>query len=80
MPRSKQRAAHKHHHQNHTTGKHPDKKSATLFTIPVCVIFGLGTAWFAGGSSLIWLLAGAIAGTLTGYFLGKKMDESFSKK
>lgn len=86
MPRSKNRTEHKLHqqHHNHTHGstfKEPVRIStAKTFTVPVCILFGGGIAWFAAGEPTWWIAAGVIAGSVVGYFLGNKMDQAFSKK
>lgn len=87
MPKSKNRAAHKLHqqHHNHTHGstfnKEPERTStARTFTIPVCLVFGGGMAWFAAGESPVWIIAGLLAGGVIGYFLGNKMDRAFGKR
>lgn len=84
MPKSKQRSAHKHHHPNQTnstldTGpKTP--RSARAFTMPISALFGAGIGWFAAGDSILWIIAGALAGLGIGHFIGLRMDEAFSRK
>jgi len=80
MPRSKKR---KHHHDFHPP-THPDKAQKTKSAVLVASIFfcllGIGIAYFAAGASLLWMLVGAVAGAVGGYFFGLQIDRSFSKK
>jgi hypothetical protein len=43
-------------------------------------LLGIGIAFFTFGSNLLWLLLGALAGAVGGYFFGLQIDKSFSKK
>ena len=80
MPKSKQR---KHHHE-HAGAPHLVKTDKSRSAVPVAVVFfallGLGIAFFAAGTSILWLIIGAVAGAVAGYFFGKQMDSSLSKK
>jgi uncharacterized membrane protein YfcA len=80
MPRSKRR---KHHHDQPTSNslvKSEKARSAVRVAIIFFALLGLGIAFFAAGSSVLWLAIGAIAGAFAGYFFGKQIDRSFSKK
>lgn len=80
MPKSKTR---KHHHDFHPpahTVKSEKTKSAVIASGIFFCILGIGIAYFAAGASLLWLLAGAVAGAVGGYFFGLQIDKSFSKK
>ena len=82
MPRSKQR---KHHHdQQHHHPVGPKKESKSRSAVTVAVIFfallGMGIAFFATGSSILWMLLGALLGGVGGYFFGKQIDRSLAKK
>ena len=80
MPRSKQR---KHHHDPFQPHTPVVKKGKTRSAVTVAVIFfallGMGIAFFATGSSILWILIGAVAGGVAGYFFGKQIDRSLSK-
>lgn len=81
MPRSKVR---KHHHQTHPSKGGVDRAGKNRSSVPVaivfCVMVGIGIAYFAAGPSPLWLIVGAIAGVAVGYYFGKQLDRSFSKK
>jgi len=80
MPKSKQR---KHHHESHRpAGTAGAKKSRSAVTVAVIffALFGMGIAYFATGTAILWLIVGAIAGGTGGYFFGKQIDRSLSKK
>ena len=80
MPRSKKRK----HHQDHTVRPNPEKmvgrRSAVLVATLFFGLLGMGIAFFAAGFSIPWLIAGAAAGAAAGYFFGKQIDNSASKK
>lgn len=80
MPRSKQR---KHHHDAYQPHTPVVKKGKPRSAVTVAVIFfallGMGIAFFATGSSVLWIAIGAVAGGAAGYFFGKQIDRSFSK-
>ncbi len=83
MPRSKTR---KHHHDHRTEPnavRSKKSRSAVSASIVFFALAGIGIAWFAAGESdlwLIWLTAGAIVGSILGYYFGHQIDRSFSKK
>ncbi len=80
MPQSKKR---KHHHEFHPPAnaeKAKKNKSAVLVASIFFCLLGLGIAYFAFGTNLLWLLMGAAAGAVGGYFFGLQIDKSFSKK
>lgn len=81
MPRSKQRKKHHDYQPPANAVKSKKNKSA----VPVGIIFfslvGIGIAFFAAGSdNPLWLLIGAVAGAAGGYFFGRQLNRSFSKK
>lgn len=83
MPRSKKRKAHHEHHPPTNAVKSKKNRSAVPVGIVFLAIIGMGIAYFAMGSSelwLLWLLIGAVAGSIGGYFFGLQIDKSFSKK
>ena len=80
MPQSKKR---KHHHEYRPPAnavKAKKNKSAVIVSTIFLGLIGIGIAYFAMGSEVLWLLAGAIAGIIGGYFFGRQIDKSFSKK
>lgn len=82
MPRSKQR---KHHHDpHHPQPAGPKKANKSRSAVTVAVIFfallGMGIAFFATGSAVLWILLGALAGGAGGYFFGKQIDKSLAGK
>ena len=87
MPRSRTR--HKHHqHQHHPNqpqpqqqGKHtPRRRSAVTIMTVFIGILGLFIAFIAAGTDILWLVAGALAGAVAGYFIGHSMDKLAAKK
>ena len=80
MPQSKKR---KHHHEYRPPAnavKAKKNKSAVVVSTIFLGLIGIGIAYFAMGSEVLWLLAGAIVGIIGGYFFGRQIDKSFSKK
>lgn len=81
MPRSKTR---KHHHEQQRRSGTVDKAGKNRSSVPVAIFFlaliGLGIAFFAAGSSIPWMLTGVALGAVGGYYFGKQLDKSFSKK
>jgi 1,4-dihydroxy-2-naphthoate octaprenyltransferase len=80
MPQSKKR---KHHHEYRPPAnavKAKKNKSAVIISIIFFMLIGTGIAFFAMGSEVLWLFAGAIAGVICGYFFDRQIDKSFSKK
>ncbi len=80
MPRSKVRKVHHEHPIVPPTAKTKKARSAVKVAIVFFGILGLGIAFFAAGTSVIWLVIGAIAGAVAGYFFGHQIDRSFSKE
>ena len=79
MSQSKKRDAQKHPHMDyipHAKKRNTAKPVAIIF----CMLLSLAIAWFAAGSSPLWLLVGALLGAAFGYFLGSQMDKSIDKK
>lgn len=80
MPRSKKR---KHHHEFHAASnaeKSPRNKSAVPVGIIFFALLGIGVAFFTAGSDFLWLILGGVLGAAGGYFFGRQVDKSFSKK
>jgi hypothetical protein len=80
MPKSKTR---KHHHDFHppaNADKAKKSKSAILVAGIFFSLLGIGVAYFAFGPSLLWLLIGAVAGAIGGYFFGLQINKSFPGK
>jgi uncharacterized protein HemX len=80
MPQSKKRKP--HHEQSHpaNTAKSRKNNSAVLVAIIFFSLLGIGIAYFAAGSSTLWLLTGAAGGAVAGYFFGHMIDKSLTKK
>lgn len=80
MPRSKKRK--KHHDYQPPANAVKSKKNRSA--VPIGIIFfcliGIGIVFFAVGSDPLWLITGAIAGAAGGYFFGRQVNRSFSKK
>jgi hypothetical protein len=79
MPQSKKR---KPHHENHPPANTEKSRtnSAVLVSIIFFCLFGMGIAYFAAGSSLLWLVIGGAGGAVAGYFFGHMIDKALSKK
>lgn len=80
MPKSKQR---KHHHDYRPPAnavKAKKNKSAVLVATIFCSLLGIGIAYFATGSTALWLICGGLLGGLGGYYFGRQIDRSFAKK
>ena len=76
MPQSKKR---KHHHEYRAPANAVKAKKGRSAVVVSSIFFGLigiGIAYFA----MVWLIIGAIAGATGGYFFGRQIDKSFSKK
>ncbi len=80
MPQSKKR---KHHHEYQAPAnavKSAKNKSAVLVGLIFFALIGMGIAFFAFGLGVLSLIGGAVIGAVCGYFFGKQIDKSFSKK
>ena len=80
MPRSKKR---KHHHEFQPPAnavKSKKNRSAVLVSLIFFGLIGAGIAFFAVGSNPLWLITGAAAGAVGGYYFGRQIDKSFAKK
>ena len=80
MPRSKKRKQHHDFHPPANAVKSTKNKSAVLIGIIFFGLIGTGISFFAAGSNPLWLIVGAVAGAVGGYFFGRQIDRSFSKK
>ena len=76
MPRSRKRHKHHHHHthQAHHTAPHkPKRRSAVPIMVVFIALLGVAVALISSGE-IPWLIAGAAAGAVTGFFIGRSMD------
>ena len=83
MPRSKTRKNHHDYRPPANAVKSKKNKSAVSVSIVFFAIIGMGIAYFAAGSTslwLLWLFAGAVVGAIGGYYFGRQIDKSFAKK
>ena len=80
MPQSKKRKPHHDQHQHANPQKAAKNNSAVLVAVIFFCLLGIGIAYFAAGSSLLWLMMGAIGGAVAGYFFGHQIDKALSKK
>jgi uncharacterized protein HemX len=80
MPQSKKRKPHHEQHHPANTEKSKKNNSAVLVAIIFFCLLGIGIAYFAAGSSTLWLLTGAAGGAIAGYFFGHMIDKALSKK
>ncbi|MEO7307484.1 MAG: hypothetical protein ABIR78_01155 [Ferruginibacter sp.] len=83
MPRSKTRKNHHDYRPPANALKAKKNKSAVSIGIVFFAIIGIGIAYFAAGSTSLWLLwvfGGAIIGSIGGYYFGRQIDKSFTKK
>lgn len=79
MPESRKRPG---HHEYRKPADIPPKQRTNGPTMLALLfgVFGLLIALFAAGVNYVALAAGALAGGLIGYFVGRKMEEDASKK
>ena len=80
MPQSKKRKPQHEQHHPANTEKTKKHNSAVLVAVIFFCLLGTGIAYFAAGTSLLWLLAGAAGGAIAGYFFGHQIDKALSKK
>jgi len=83
MPRSKKRKSHHEFHPPANAVKSKKNKSAVPVGIVFLAIIGIGIAYFAMGSTdlwLLWICIGAVVGAIGGYYFGLQIDKAFSKK
>ena len=79
MPRSKLRKGHHDYHPPANAVKSKKNRSAVVAAVIFFSVIGMGIAFFATDST-VWIIAGIVAGAAGGYFFGKQLDKSFSKK
>lgn len=83
MPQSKKRV-HQQPAQHHNNQTHNPRSRKPNRAVMVGVIFfallGMGISFFIGGGSFGWLLGGLVIGGIAGYFFGKQIDRTISKK
>ena len=80
MPKSKKI---KHHHDYRPPAnavKAKKNKSAVAVAVIFFSLIGLGIAYFAAGSGILWLIAGAGLGAIAGYYFGRQINKSFANK
>jgi membrane protein YqaA with SNARE-associated domain len=80
MPQSKKRKPHHEFHPEANTSKANKNNSAVLVAVIFFCLLGIGIAYFTAGASILWLLIGAVAGGVAGYFFGHQIDKALSKK
>jgi hypothetical protein len=78
MPQSRHRHKHPHHHQAAPAQQPRAAKTVRRSVVAIMIIFigllGTGVALLSTGNDPIWLLTGALAGGIAGYFIGRGMD------
>ena len=80
MPQSKKRKHHHEHHQAANAEKVKKNKSAVLVAGIFFCLLGIGITYFAAGATLVWLVIGAVAGAIAGYFFGHQIDKAMAKR
>lgn len=83
MPTSKKRQHHHAHSAHHPHQEGQGNKKHTKLLAASTVFFGLiglGIAFFATGSDIVWLLVGAAAGAAVGYLVGGQAEKALLKK
>lgn len=83
MPRSKKRKNHHDYRPPGSTIKAAKNRSAVTIAIVFFALIGIGIAYFAASSSSLWplwLLVGAVIGSIGGYYFGHQIDKATSKK
>lgn len=73
MPRSRQRPG--HDYQKPADVPASQRVKGRAFWAILFAIFGLGIAFFAGGTNWVYLLVGALLGAVIGYYAGKSMEK-----
>lgn len=82
MAQSRHRHKHGHHHaHSHPHPANPARRQqARGKAIRIMMVFlgilGVFVAYISAGPDLLWLVAGAIAGVVGGYFVGRSMDRA----
>ena len=80
MPQSKKRKQHHEFHPPANAEKAKKNRRAVLVAGIFFCLLGIGIAYFAAGTSLLWLLTGAAAGAVSGYYFGLQIERTLSKK
>lgn len=83
MPKSKTRKNHHDYRPPANAEKSKRNKSAVNVAIVFFALICMGIAYFAAGSSqfwFLWLIGGAIAGSVAGYYFGRQLDKSMAKR
>ena len=78
MARSHHRKKHKEHlrqfkHKGETVSSTPKSKASGIFTVGGAVI-GLAVSYFGTQGSILWMIIGVVAGGVTGYLIGRRVD------
>ncbi len=78
MARSHHRKKHKEHlrqfkQKTETSGTTPKSKAANVFAVGGAIV-GLAISYFSTGGSLLWIVMGAVVGTVAGYLVGRRVD------
>lgn len=83
MPQSKNRKAHKQHHQHEPQhGKPHSNKSSRTFVVPMIIFatLGLGIGFYINpGSASTWI-ASTLIGALAGFLFGKQVENAAKKR
>jgi CDP-diglyceride synthetase len=83
MPRSRKIKNHHDYQPPANAVKSKKNRSAVTIGIVFFALIGMGIGYFAAGASSLWplwLVAGAVLGAIGGYYFGRQIDRSFSKK
>ncbi len=79
MPESKKRHHHPQHHPAPPKAASKKRNRVVIVAMIFFALIGLGIAFFGSGPNIIWLLVGAVAGGIGGYFFGHQIDKAISK-
>lgn len=85
MARSHHRKKHKQHLQQFknsqvTTADTPRSKSSATWVFGIAgAVLGFAVSYFASSGEILWLVPGLVAGTVAGYFIGRKIDSQKTK-
>jgi len=80
MARSHQRKKHKeqlrqYQHAQEGNSSKPRKGSISGTIAVIGIILGVAIGYFTTDGSLTWILVGAVAGGIVGFFIGKSLDK-----
>jgi hypothetical protein len=80
MARSHHRKKHKQHlqqfkHSQETASTTTKGKTSATWVFGIAgAILGFAVSYFATNGAIIWMAAGLIAGSIGGYFIGRRID------